>query len=451
MLARPYHPKIKGIKMLKKLTGLFNTLAGRYLPDAYIFALILTIIVFGLGVLVAGKSPSEMTMYWGNGFWNLLAFSMQMAMILLAGFALAKSEPVKRLLCKLALLPKNNTQAVLMVTVCSSIACYINWGFGLVSSALLATEVARTLKRVNYGLLISSAYSGFLLWHGGLSGSIPLKLTEPSKAIQEILGVDKIGVEHTLSSSLNVTLLLATFLAITLLNYMMAKDTSKVGELNIEQEKQEYKENRERTPASRLESSWILNGLVSLIFLAFVLLHFKNGGGLSLNMMIFIFLGVGIVLHGRPSSYLEAFNDSVKGSSGILLQFPFYAGIMAMMSSSGLASMMSEFFISISNSDTFLFFSYISAGIVNFFVPSGGGQWAVQGPIILPAAKALGVNLADASMALAWGDAWTNMIQPFWALPLLAAGRCRLKDMMGYSAIVFLLVGLVQSVIFFIF
>jgi short-chain fatty acids transporter len=164
-----------------------------------------------------------------------------------------------------------------------------------------------------------------------------------------------------------------------------------------------------------------------------------------MNIMIFVFLILSMIFNLTARSFLFSFNNSVKDSSGILLQFPFYAGIMGMMASSGLAASMSEFFVSISTENTFFLYTYISAGIVNFFVPSGGGQWAIQGPIILPVAKELGVSLSKASMAIAWGDAWTNIIQPFWALPLLSIGKIKLKDMMGYCVIIFILVGLLTS------
>ena len=157
---------------------------------------------------------------------------------------------------------------------------------------------------------------------------------------------------------------------------------------------------------------------------------------------------LGILLHGSPSKFYGSFKTSVEQSAGIILQFPFYAGIMGMMASSGMAQALSEFFVSLASRETFLIYTYISAGIVNFFVPSGGGQWVIQGPIILPAAKELGVSLPKAAMAIAWGDAWSNMVQPFWALPLLSIAKIELKDIMGYLVIIFLATGLVTSAIF---
>ena len=434
--------------MLSSLPRFFTRVAQRYLPDAYLFAVLLTFLVFAAGVLFQGSSPLEMMRSWGNGFWSLLEFAMQMALVLVTGFTLAKTAAVSKLLRLIASLAKTNSQAVFIVTLASCIACYINWGFGLVCSALLARELAKSVQKVNYGLLISSAYSGFLVWHGGLSGSIPLKLTAPGPKIQEIIASSSISVKMTLFSRLNLIMVAVTVATLLLINLWMARDKDTIEEVDLYIEHQEQKQVSSDTPAGKLENSKALNLMISLFFLVYGFDYFLSGAGLGLNMVIFIFLGLGIFLHFTPRSFLSAFNDSIRGTSGILLQFPFYAGIMGMMSGSGLAQSLSEFFVSISNESTFNFFTYLSAGIVNFFVPSGGGQWALQGPIILPAAAQLGVNQASAAMAIAWGDAWTNMVQPFWALPLLAAGKCELRVMMGYSAVVFIAIGIVQSALF---
>lgn len=437
--------------MIAALPRMFTGLAQKYLPDAYLFALILTFIVFACGIAFQGATPMEMVGHWGDGFWTLTEFSMQMAMILIAGFTLAKTSAVQKILKALASLAKTNTQAVAIVTVVSCLACYINWGFGLVCSALLALELAKTVRKVNYGLLISSAYSGFLVWHGGISGSIPLKLTDPQDSIKAIIGVDSIPLGDTLYSGLNLTLLISTVVVLLALNLLLSRDQDQVAEVFLSSSEKSEEEGAKMVPqtfSEKLENSRLVNIAIGAFFLLYALRFFFKGGSLGLNMVIFLFLGLGVILHFRPIRFLKAFNGSVSGASGILLQFPFYAGIMGMMSSSGLAQSLSEFFISIADQDTFLFFSYLSAGIVNFFVPSGGGQWAIQGPILLPAAKGLGVDFAQASMAIAWGDAWTNMVQPFWALPLLAAGRCKLRTMMGYSAMVFLVIGALHSAIF---
>ena len=430
--------------MIAALSQFFTRIADRYLPDAFVFALLLTIIVFIAGVL-NGSSPGQMIDYWGGGMWNLMTFAMQMSLVLITGFTLAKTTIVSKLLSYVASFAKGQISAVILVTLVSVIACFINWGFGLIVSALFAIEVAKKVKKVNFAIILASAYSGFLVWHGGISGSIPLKLTAPSENIQKIMGVSHLDFHHTLYSSLNLWLLGATLITLLVVNTLMSRDAKL---LDFDYEKPTYQAHFDQSSfASKLENSPWLTGVISLASTIYIIRFFITGNSFNLNIMIFIFLVLAMIFHGTPKKFLHSFNDSVKDSSGIILQFPFYAGLMAMMSQSGLAANLSEFFVSISSEKTFLFFTYLSAGIVNFFVPSGGGQWAIQGPIILPAAKELGVDLGQASMAIAWGDAWTNMVQPFWALPLLSIARLELKELMGYLCVILITSGVVSSLI----
>jgi short-chain fatty acids transporter len=201
-----------------------------------------------------------------------------------------------------------------------------------------------------------------------------------------------------------------------------------------------------RTPAEKIENSPIISMILTAGGVVYLIYHFGKGGSLNLNIVNFIFLFAGILFHWTPRRYIVALYEAVKGSGGIILQFPFYAGIMGMMISSGLAAMISQWFVSVSTPFSFPFFSFISAGIVNIFVPSGGGQWAVQGPILIPAAMEIGVETGRAAMAIAWGDAWTNMIQPFWALPALGIADLNARDIMGYCIIALLYSGIIISI-----
>lgn len=188
-----------------------------------------------------------------------------------------------------------------------------------------------------------------------------------------------------------------------------------------------------------MENSWVLSTLIGVMGLVFIVYYFiKNGLDLNINIVNFIFLFLGIIFHKTPRRFLESVNRAVKNASGIIVQFPFYAGIMGMMVASGLSAKLSEWFVSVSNEFMYPLLTFISAGILNIFVPSGGGQWAVQGPIMIPGAEALGVDLAKTAMAVAWGDAWTNMIQPFWAIPLLAIAGLKVRDIMGFCVTILL-------------
>jgi short-chain fatty acids transporter len=419
-------------------------LVERYLPDAYIFVLILTIIVFAAAVLVEGQTPLDVATMWGDGFWGLLTFSMQMLLVLVTGFMLAMTPPVKALLRAIAGLASSPASAIVIVSLVSLTASWINWGFGLVVGALFAKEVARVI-RVDYRLLVASAYSGFVVWHGGLAGSVPLAIATPDHPFEGITGLIPTG--ETIFAFYNLAIVAALFLVIPLVNWAMIPDSSE--SVYVDKEKLAEPDldigGRER-PADWLETTPILSWLIGAAGLAWIVTYFAGGGGLTLNTVIFIFLILAIILHGSPRRILLALQEGVSGGAGIVIQFPFYAGIMAIMVNSGLAETISTWLVGFASDVTLPFWIFLSAGLVNFFVPSGGGQWAVQAPIILPAAEALGVDFARASMAVAWGDAWTNLIQPFWALPMLAIAGLKAKDIMGFCLMHLLITGTIIAI-----
>ncbi len=395
----------------------------------------------------------EMVNHWGAGIWTLLAFSMQMALVLVLGSALANAPAVKRVVVALASIPKTPFQGIVSVTFFSIIACWINWGFGLVVGAILAKEIAKQVKGIDYRLLIASAYSGFVIWHAGLSGSIPLTVATGGEALTIATGgaiTQAIPTSTTIFSYYNLIMCAAVFLIMPFVNAAMHPSADQVVTIDAKLLKEDKIETRiASTPAEKMEDSRIMTALISLLGLAYIVVYFMNNGfQLDLNIVNTIFLVAGILLHGTPLRYVNAIGEAIKGAGGILLQFPFYAGIMGMMTGMGadgisLAGAISNWFVSVSTSTTFPLFTFLSAGVVNLFVPSGGGQWAVQAPIMLPASLKLGVDPAVTSMAIAWGDAWTNMIQPFWALPALGIAGLGARDIMGYCVICLLVVGLI--------
>ena len=435
---------------LQRISYFFVTILQRYLPDPFIFAIVLTLVVFALVMPSTGQGPVQVVEAWAGGFWKLLSFSMQMAMVVVTGHAMASAPAFKRKLAIMAGIAKTPGQAIVLVTVVSAIACWVNWGFGLVVGAIFARELAAKIRGVDYRLLIASAYSGFLFWHAGLSGSIPLAIAGGANIETVTNGAvtAAIPTSETIFSPMNITILLVMLVTIPLLNRLMHPapqdtiefDTSELLESNAA----ESIDKASMTPAERMENSRVLSGLIGLMGYVFVIYYFvQNGFALNLNIVNFTFLFTAILLHGTPKSLLNAVSDGAKNCSGILLQFPFYAGIMGMMTAVGssgdsLASLISQGFVAISNETTFPLFTFLSAGIVNFFVPSGGGQWAVQAPVMMPAGAELGVDAAKTAMAIAWGDAWTNMIQPFWALPALAIAGLGAKDVMGYCLLALL-------------
>ncbi|MDM5452166.1 short-chain fatty acid transporter [Peribacillus simplex] len=433
---------------MKVMVAFFNRVMQRYLPDPFIFVIILTFVVFGLGLIFTDSGPYQMAQHWGNGFWGLLLFAMQMVLVLVTGHVLASSRIFKRGLGTLASMAKSPGQAIIIVSVVSLVASWINWGFGLVIGALFAKELAKKVENVDYRLLIASAYSGFLIWHGGISGSTPLTIATPGHFSEDLIGI--IPTSETIFSSFNLFIVIALIIIVPLVNRFMMpskEQTVTVDLALLEDDVQAATiEKEDLTPAERLENSRIISLSIGILGIVFLFYYFVlNGFKLNLDIVNFLFLFLGILFHGTPKHFLEAVVNAVKGASGIIIQFPFYAGIMGMMTASGLATVISNGFVSISNEFTFPLFAFLSAGLVNIFIPSGGGQWAVQAPVMLDAAIALDVSIPKTAMAVAWGDAWTNLIQPFWALPALAIAGLKAKDIMGYCVLTLFVSGIVIS------
>ena len=431
--------------MLNRASKPFVKLVERYLPDPYIFVLLLTLITLAFAVVIQDQTPLTTIQQWGDGFWGLLTFSMQMFMVQVTGFMLACTPLVKALLERLASLAKSPGSAIVLVTLVSLIASWINWGFGLVVGALFAKALARKVS-VDYRLLVASAYSGFIVWHGGLAGSVPLTIATPGHFSEAQIGV--VGTGETIFSGFNLLLLAIMFVIIPLVNRLMLPPESESIIVDSAKLKDDaFPSATSERPADKLENSKVLGLLVGFAGLAYLINYFVSGGGLNLNIVNTLFLFLAIVLHGTPRNVLHSLQQAVQGGSGIVIQFPFYAGIMAVMVQSGLAQTMSEWLISFASAESLPVWSFISAGIVNIFVPSGGGQWAVQAPVILPAAAELGAEINRVAMAVAWGDAWTNLIQPFWALPVLAIAGLKAKDIMGFCLVQLIVTGVIISLV----
>ncbi len=404
-------------------------------------------------MILTPNGPFDMVKHWVNGFWALLKFGMQMCIILVTGHALASSKPVRRLIDKVAALPKGTASGAALVCFAAALMALINWGLGLIVGALLAREVGRCGARrgisMHYPLLGAAGYVGLMVWHGGLSGSAPITAssTDPGTNIMfDIMGA--LPVSSTVFSPMNIFLSIA-FLAIlpALVALMTPKDAA--GTEGFDKWAQDAGSVDEEPRASDtrggvagwLENSLLLSVLIGVMGMSYVVYDFATGGfaRLGIDSLNFFFLFVGILLHGTPIRYVRAVGEGVKSCAGIILQFPFYSGIMGMIKFSGLVGIFSAWVVSISGPHSFVVFTFFGAGIVNIFVPSGGGQWAVQGPVVVKAAQELGVSFPRALMAVAYGDEWTNMFQPFWALPLLGITGLKARDIIGYSMMILLL------------
>lgn len=440
--------------MFRVVTKMLDRMVERYLPDPFVIVALLTLIVFGAGLGVEGQSPVQMVDFWGKGFWSLLPFAMQMVLILVTGYVLADTPFFRRALEALTSFAKTPGQAIILVTLVVLAASWVNWGFGLVLGALCARQLARTVPDTDYRLLIASGYSGFIVWHGGLSGSVPLLIATEGNFTADALvaggfadGI--VPTAMTIFSTYNLIILGLLFIIIPLVNRAMLGHGGRVvtgGEALAGQGDEPAGDEAYQpgTPAEHLENSRVLTLALAALGLGYIAFYaWSTGFALNLNIVNFTFLTLGILLHLRPRRFLASVKKAVSNAGGIIIQFPFYAGIMGMMRESGLASTISQQFVEISTATTLPLFTFLSAGLVNIFVPSGGGQWAVQGPIMLEAGQALGADLPRVAMAVAWGDAWTNLIQPFWALPALGIAGLAARDIMGFCLMVLLVTGVV--------
>ncbi len=437
---------------MRGLASPFVALMQRWMPNAFIFAAILTILTFVICVLLTEASAGKTIDAWGNGFWNLLTFTTQIAMTLITGYALAHTPAVHRLLDGIAKLASSPAKAYAIVCFTACIGSLFSWGIGLIVGAIIARETANVCRSrnipVHYPLLVASGYAGFVVWHQGLSSSTGLAIATEGHFLVDQIGI--IPVSETLFTYWNIIIVIAV---VTTLPFVMSllrpadadcvpisEDKQAEDEEDIEHEE---KIKTKRTPAQIIDNARILNLLIGAAGLVYLYFHFvTRGGSINLNVINFIFLIAGILLTRSPLHYVELVTHGGRTLGPILLQYPFYAGIMGMMLDTGLAKVIASWFVAISTAQTLPFWSMISGGLINLFVPSGGGQWAVQGPVMIEAAKELGADLPRVAMGVAIGDQWTNMIQPFWTIPALAIVGLGVRDIMGYTVIAFLWTGL---------
>ena len=432
-------------------------LVQRWLPEPFIFAILLTFVAAVLAMPICRQTPLEVVEHWGGGVWNLLAFAMQMALVLVCGSALAAAPTVKRGITALARIPKSPAAAIALVTVISALACWLNWGFGLIVGVIFAKEIARQLAGVDYRLLIASAYSGFVVWHAGLSGSIPLTMATPGEALAKATNgalTAPVPVSETILDPHNLVMVLLVIVAITVANTLMHPKTGAVvvdpALLADNQDNPESTVSPEgRTPAQRMENSPVLSWAIALLLIAYLVVKLVfRGATLDLGIVIMIFLALGLLLHRTPLAYVRALGKAATGAAGIILQFPFYAGIMGIITGVGesgicMGTVIADGCIRISNPTTYPLLTFLCAALLNMFVPSGGGHWAIQAPIMFTAGADLGVDPGLTGTAIAWGDAWTNLIQPFWALPALAIAKLSARDIMGYCLVDLFITGLI--------
>lgn len=448
----------------------FERVFRKLLPSPFSLAVILSVLVLACALVFFKPESIQVSthftsvlQYWYNGIWSapLLVFGYQMILILVLGHALALSQPASRAIKLLTRLCTDTPKAAVIVSATCILLGLINWGLALIFGAILARKVAEySVEKgyaINYPLIAASGYTGLMVWHGGISGSSLLKVAEPGhlKALTSesafFSGVELpnfIGFSQTVFSEMNIAISLALIIIIPFGAYALGKNSPATHNILRKFKLDEEAENEGKSWAERFDRrlgpALILGFLVLLTDTIIATSSITSGENdfMSPNFINTALLGLGLIAHGSLSRYAWAVKQAIPGASGILIQFPLYFGILGVMQNTGMVSSISNLVASISGPNTFFVNTFFSAGFVNILVPSGGGQWMVQGPILLETATRLNLPLSKSIMALAYGDQITNMLQPFWALPLLSITGLKAREILPYT-LYFMFIGII--------
>ncbi|MDR9442920.1 MAG: TIGR00366 family protein [Schleiferiaceae bacterium] len=447
----------------------FERAFKRLLPSPLSIALVLTLVTF-LVALVWGQVPSGasrlpyLVQAWREGLYTppLVVFLVQMMLILVLGHTLALAPPVKSAIQRILRLTRDPATATALTCFFTLAVGLFNWGLGLVFGAILARQMAEHLSRegrsFHYGLLGAAGYSGMLIWHGGFSGSAPVKVAEPghllslvkgqSAGINEAILPQQLPLEATLLSPLNLTVAALVLILLPLMAYGLAQRAPRRSYSPADWPDTRSPARKEETPqgAARLDHSPWVGLVLGLGLLSWSVVEALQRPGFSFltpNFINFTLLGLGLSFHRSLAGFSAAVSQAIGGAAGILIQFPLYFGIMSVMKEAGLITQLSSFFSQMAGPTTFPLFTFLSAAIINVFVPSGGGQWAIQGPVIIETTQNLGIDLGKTIMAMAYGDELTNMLQPFWALPLLGITGLKAREIIPYTLAFMLLGGVI--------
>ena len=430
--------------LLGRLTSFFVYVFENIMPDPYVFAVLLTF----FGALLAWEfapnaTPTSIVSAWYAGVFTIFTFAFQMVIMLVAGYALATSPAVHKALERIASLASTPKGAVSLTLFVSLIASWLNWGLGLVTAALLAREIAKRV-RIDFGWLVAAAYSGFVISTEGLSGSIALSQATHGSVLNIVEKVTGQGLplSQTVFTRFNLIPIAVLFLILPILFRYLGP----TAEHSIAADPERLRaEDQARIPpeaadtfGAKLDHAWILNlGLAAFGIFALVMELKRSHGQIDLNLVIMTLVLVGLLLHWRPTAYIAAVKHAARITGPLILQYPLYGGLMGIITTTGLAAVLSKIFISFSTEHTLPFFTYLTSLVITLFVPSGGGHWAVQGPFAIPAAVKLHSSLAGTTMAVAMGESVANMLQPFFALPILAIAGIKMRRMMGFMVITF--------------
>ncbi len=440
--------------MLARLAILLAHSAERYVPSAFAIAVLLTGVTFA-GAMAIGATAGEAVVAWGQGFWTLSPFAMQMALVVLTGFLVSTAPPVDRVFRAVARFSGPPARAAMLMAAVSMGLAWLHWGLSLIGSAMLVRHIARAQPHVDFRLLVTAAYLGMgATWHAGVSGSVPLLMASPGHFLEATTG--RVPLSATTFAPFN--LVLSLIVALVMLGVVWWMHPSAEDAVGVSSAALDGLERFEPPPAptERTFAAWCDDTRVLPLALgttgaAWLVWYVRTSGlQLTLDVLNFTFLMAAIVLHGRLSSVMAAGEQGARLLTGVLLQFPLYAGMYGVIEGTGLARALGDAIARSTSADTLPLALYWYSSVLNYFVPSGGSKWAVEAPFIIDAARRLGVGLDEVILAYAWGDMASNLIQPFWALPLLAAARLGFRDIMGYSAVCFAVVTVVVSTAFWL-
>jgi short-chain fatty acids transporter len=422
----------------------------RLMPDAFVLAIALTALVAIAAAIFAPQgTPAVILSSWYAGTFNILGFAFQMILILVTGHALAYSPPIQRGLKHLISHLRTPNQAVTVTFLVAAAASWINWGFGLVIGAVLAREVAKQI-RVDFAWLVAAAYSGFVIYASGPSGSIPLSQASAGNAlniVEKITG-HIVPFSQSIFSVFNVA---PTLLILAVMPFVLMLVRPNAEEMQVFVPPAESIAPAPHGAARALFARRIERSPLGSLFLAaagvaYVAVAWTSGQlTVDINLVIFLFLIAGLALHGSPLNYADAVKNAAKQTGAMMLQYPIYGGIMGIMTATGLAQIISSSIAASASAPTLPVLSFVSSIFISFIIPSGGGHWAVQGPFTIPAAVALNASIPATTMAVAMGEEVANMLQPFWALPVVAIAGIGIQRVMGYTVLTFVVSALIYG------
>lgn len=447
-----------GRQALQRGAKSWNARVAFFIPDSFAFAILLTFAAYLLGMLRAYQGPWDMIRFWAAGFWNLLAFAMQMTLAVMAGFSLASVPPGRKMLRFLAALPRSPRQAMMFITALPALLSWLHWGIALVAGAFLAREMARRKPGMDYPLLVAGAFAGMCAGSFGLSAWEPQAVNKSGHLLEKAMGT--LPPEETVFSAMALGGFLLGTAAVTLFMGVICPEEREAapagaevfGRLAEEERAEEASRTAERQIREEGGASfgvWLEHSrwpawLISIMGFSYIVSRFcARGFDLNLNLLNFILLLTALLLHETPMRFIKAMERSVRCVSGILVQFPFYAGIQGMLAFSGAAAILCGAIASTSSPQVFPLRVYLEAALVNFFVPTSEAIWEMQGPWVIQAAQKAGASLPRAINAFTAGEIIGNVLQPFWALPILGICGLALRQIMGYCILSFLVLSLI--------